>query len=385
MIEVQEPRLGLHLEGPREVFFGRKELFALKLANTGTGDAENVVITLLPLGSGDNQPATHRMGVLPAGEEKMIEVELTARQTGDLLIQVEVRGDHGVRAELAEKVLVRRAALQMEVQGPQVQFVNAIASYRVRLTNPGNAPARNVRMVANLPTGAKYLAGIEGAQLDANGSQVRWVIDNVPPGAEQVFAVRCSLGMPGSCRLEVNCAAEDELTAMAGATTRVDAIADLRLDVKDPAGPIALGEEAVYEVRVFNRGTKAAEGVEVMAFFSSGIEPANVEGAGHKIQPGQVVFDPIASIGPGAEMTLKIRAKAEVAGAHVFRAEVHCRPLGTRLVSEETTHFYHDGPGGSAPQMAAEPQPLGASRTADRYAPPVPPTAGGLMPSPMKR
>ena len=48
MIEVQEPKLLLQLEGPREVLYGKKELYRLKLANTGNGNAENVVVTLDP-------------------------------------------------------------------------------------------------------------------------------------------------------------------------------------------------------------------------------------------------------------------------------------------------------------------------------------------------
>ena len=49
MIEVQEPKVAMRLEGPREVHYGRREVFTLKLANTGTGDAENVVVALTPM------------------------------------------------------------------------------------------------------------------------------------------------------------------------------------------------------------------------------------------------------------------------------------------------------------------------------------------------
>jgi hypothetical protein len=373
MIEVQEPKLAMHLEGPREVLYGRKELFALKLANAGTGDAESVVITLLPVGTGDNQPATHRLGTLPAGQEKTIEVELTARQTGDLLIQVEARGDNGVQAALAEKVLVRRAGLQLDVAGPQVQFVNAVAAYRVRVSNPGNAPARNLRLALTLPTGAKYLSGVDGARQEPGG-KVQWLVDSVGPASEQVFVVKCQLSMAGPARLDAVCQADDELSATAAAATRVDAVADLALDVKDPSGPVAVGEDVVYEIRIRNRGTKAAEGVEVLSFFSTGVEPVAVEGTGHKIQPGQVIFNPIAAIGPGAETTLRVKARADQAGTHVFRAEVHCKPLGTRLVSEETTQFYQEGPGAAAPMTAAEPRRMDAA-PGNRYAPPPSPGA----------
>jgi len=58
---------------------------------------------------------------------------------------------------------------------------------------------------------------------------------------------------------------------------------------------------------------------------------------------------------------LKVRARAEQPGNHVFRAEVHCKPLGTRLVSEETTHFYTDKSGGQEKSETASSKPSSPS------------------------
>jgi hypothetical protein len=354
MIEVQEPKVAMRLEGPREVHYGRREVFTLKLANTGTGDAENMVVALTATGTGDNQPVSQKIGVLTAGEEKSIEVELTARQSGDLQIQVEARGDGNVHAQLAEKIMVRRASLQIDVDGPQMQYVGAVSSYKFRLQNPGSAPARNIKLTVAIPPGAKYLSGIDNAALAANGTRLQWAIDTLNPGVEQVFVVKCSLGLPGANKVEVAIAAEDELSATAATTTRVEALADLVLEVKDPARPVPVGEDVVYELHVRNRGTKSAENVEVVAFFSRGVEPVSVEGGQGRLAPGQVVFQPIPSLAPGADAVMKVHAKADAAGNHVFRTEVYCKPLGTRLANEQTTHFYQDG---SAPQQASRPAP----------------------------
>jgi hypothetical protein len=167
-------------------------------------------------------------------------------------------------------------------------------------------------------------------------------LESLNPQLEQVYALKCRLQTAGATRFEVSAAAEDELSTVAGANTQVDAAASLTLDVVDPAGPIAVAEESVYEVHVRNRGTKEAEGVEVIGFFSRGIEPTSAAGAPNRIGSGQVVFSPLASLAPGAEAVLKVRAKAETAGNHVFRAEVHCKAMGTRLISEKNTLYYQD-------------------------------------------
>ena len=385
-IEVQEAKLTMKLDGPREVFFGKREVYKLKLSNTGNGPAENLAITLMPLSAGEGQPVSHKLGTLAAGEQRTIEVELTARQAGNLTIQVDAHGDGSAHAELAEKILVRRAGLQVDMEGPTVQYVGTSATYRVRVRNPGDAAAKSVQLAINLPTGVKFSSGTDGVKLAPNNTKAQWTVDKLDPGGERMFFLKCTLALSGSNRLEAVTTAEEDLTASAEAVTQVEAMADLRLEVKDPEGPVPLGDEAAYELRIRNRGTKTAEHVEVVAYFSNGIEPTAAEGCANRLGPGQVVFDPIAAIPPAAEVVLRIRARAETVGNHVFRAEVHCKVLGTRLVREETTHFYQEGPASpqQAPQQALQSSEGGAGpdsvRTADRRA--LPPATLPVGPPP---
>ncbi len=352
MIEVQEPKLEMHLEGPREVYYGKKEMYRLKIINTGTGDAESVVIKLVPVGAGENLPANYELGLLPAGQDKLIEVELTAHQSGLLEIHVEAKGDAGVHAELAEKVLVRRAALEIAMEGPKLQFIGTTAAYVVRVRNSGNAPAKNINFTAALPAGLKYLAGIEGARMDSASNKLLWTEDTIEPETAHTFVIKCSPSAAGVSRVQVSASADDDLTASAIAVTQVESVANLALDVKDPGGPVPVGEETIYEIRVRNRGTKDAEGIELIGYFSRGIEPTSAEGVANRLGPGQVVFEPIATLAAGSEKVLKIHARAEAPGNHIFRAEMHCKPLAARLVSEQVTLYYQDA--------LAIPQPLQA-------------------------
>ncbi len=163
-------------------------------------------------------------------------------------------------------------------------------------------------------------------------------------------------------------------------------MADLRLDVKDPEGPVPVGADASYELHVRNRGTKAAENVEVLVYFSNGVEPISADGQPNRLSPGQVVFDQIPAIPPATELVLKVRAKAALAGNHVFRAEVHCKTIGTRLVREEVTHFYQDGPSLQQATSAPAAAPVvNEPRTAEREAPLPLPQAGAARCCPRRR
>ncbi len=222
MIEVQEPKLTMRLDGPREVFFGKKELYRLTLGNSGNGAAENVTLTLMPLTGGEAQPVTHKLGTLAAGDQRTIEVELTARQSGKIAIRVEANGDGGAHVELAENVLVHRGALQVEIDGPAVQFVGTPAAYSLVVHNPGDAPARNVRVTAKLPTGMKFISGSDGAKADsaADGGRVQWSLERLEPGDRRTLQMKCTLSMSGPNRVEIASTADDELVASAAAVTR---------------------------------------------------------------------------------------------------------------------------------------------------------------------
>jgi uncharacterized repeat protein (TIGR01451 family) len=370
MIDVQEPRLLLKIEGPREVQYGKKEIYRLKLSNTGNGNAENVVLVLTPVGTGDNMPASHKVGLLAAGEEKSLDVEVTARQSGTLTIQAEAHGDNNARADIEEKILVHRAALKVDIEGPRVQFVGSVANYTVRVRNTGSAPARNIHFTILLPNGAKYISGVDGIRRSASQNKLEWLLETLAPDVEQSFTLRCALGTPGLGKARVYVVAEDDLMTSAETIVQIDSVANLTMEVRDPTGPVPVGEEAVYELHVRNRGTREAENIEVFGYFSRGIEPIGAEGAPNRLAPGQVAFQPLSSLAPGAEAVLRIRARAEAAGNHVFRAEARCKMLNARLVSEATNLYYTDGP--------TEAQP---SQTAAAAAPPANPPVNRTPPA----
>ena len=380
MIEVQEPKLEMRFEGPRRVLYGQAEVYRLEVVNSGNGDAEDVEISLVPVGAGENVSAVHKLGVVKAGEEKSIEVELTARQPGTLIVRVDVQGDGGLEAHLAEEITVLRPALETDVQAPRIQYVGTNATYRVRVSNPGTAEAKSVTVTATIPLGAEYVSDTANGEVSSDRTSVTWTLSDLDIDAARTLELTCKLTRAGSSRLNVVSSAEGGLAATGNATVTVEAIADLELDVTDPAGPVPVGSEATYQVRVQNRGTKSAEEVEVVAYFSNGIEPTSVEGGRYDTAPGQVLFNKIASLAAGQDLTFKIKAKAATAGNHVCRVEVLCKPLGTRLISEETTHFYGGAESSQqgtdvSTESARENSPTleEPARTADerpRYAPP---------------
>lgn len=390
-IEVQEPKLAVRMEGPREVQYGRKEVYRIKVSNTGNGDAENVAIKLQPIGAGENVTVPHDFGAIAPGEEKSIDIEIVARQAGVFTMKVDAQCDGGARAQMAEQVTVRRAGLQLDAEGPKLQYADTAGTFRIRATNPGTATAKQIALSATLPSGAKFVSATDGGEYHAASNQVRWKIDSLAVTAQKMVELKCTFAQGGENRVEINGTADDDLRTAASVATRVETMAELALDVVNPPRPVSLGDQAVYELKIVNRGTKAAENIEIVAFFSQGIEPISVKGAAGQLGAGQVTFSPISSLAAGKELRISINAQAQQPGSHLFRVELNCRAASTRLVREETTLFYAaDGnaPPAEQKQAAAAMTPIPIQvvpapvRIAERQSPPADPLPS-VLPSPV--
>ncbi len=356
-IEVQQPLLQVALNGPTEIDYGETKNFSIVLSNPGTGDAKNVAVELT-LGSGSADML--KVGALGAGDSKTFEVEVTARDSGSMQITANATGDNKLQAQASQALTVLRANLEVEAGGPAQQFSGAVATYQVKVVNTGTAVAKSVQAAVRLPRGVKYLKGLENVKQLPDA--LAWSVGDLPPGGEQLYQFLCQLTADGDQLLRFGARTGGGIESAGEVLTKVESVADLKLTVNDPKGPIPVGEEVTYEVLITNRGTKAAVEVSVLAQFSEGIEPVSADGAKAETMPGQVLFRPLPQIAPNETVKLQIKAKAATTGNHLFRAEVKCPDPETKLVAEQTTRYY----GGEAlvkqnrPAATAAPTPVGS-------------------------
>jgi len=347
-VTVKQPQLQLSLSGPADMTYGEEKPFLLTVSNPGSGDAEHVILTVAAAGAPAQQ---FDAGVIPAGHKKEVPLAVVASQPGTVEIVIAGTADGDLNARTASKVTVRKADVRVAIEGPPLKFAGSEAAYTVSVANSGTAAADNVNLSLALPAGAKYLGGIEGAA--GSGSSVKWKIGSLPPGGERTYDVRVQLQAAGQNRLLVEAQAASSDASSSEAATEVEAVADLKLAVNDPTGPVSVGDEAVYELTVMNRGTQAARQVKIVMQFADGIEPVAFEGCDARLVPGQVLCQPLPQLGAGEQVTLRIKAKAQEAGSRPFRVEVTSTDGDTRLVSEGTTRFFVDSNRGSAATTAS--------------------------------
>ncbi|MEN0109598.1 MAG: hypothetical protein AAF805_02630, partial [Planctomycetota bacterium] len=341
LVEVQEPKLDLAMVGPEEVLYGKPQLFRLTISNPGTGVAENVVLHLTPPGGDAARRTSHEFGELAPGEDRAVEIELTAREAGQLLVNAAASADGGVEAETTKNVFCRKAELVVDWRGPSERYAGAPATYYLRVRNPGTATAPDVVLSVELPDGFEVTPAAGTPRVESG--RLAYRVGSLRAGDDRYFELRGVMRRGGENELGIRAAASDETrSAPVSAKTSVIALADLKLDVLDPKGPIATGEEVEYEIRVTNRGSNEARDVAIIGLFSDGIEPHHIDGADATIDDGRVELAVIPTMAAGEDRVFKIRARAHEPGTHLFRAEVLCTDLEIKLAAEETTRFFED-------------------------------------------
>lgn len=332
----QEAILEMELEGPDEVLWGSKIGYKLFVRNTGNGDAEDVKLELLQTGV---DAKSCDLPVLKPGEEQVIDVDVWTGKQDAIDINIVASGLHGVTQKVARKVTVLRPNVVMTVESPASQFVGNQAEFLIKIRNAGTAPAKNVVLEAAIPLGTQYISCSGGGKL-APKNKVVWDIEMIPVGDAFIASVLCEPKREGMCKLDTLIRDKSGVLGQCSGGVNAVAIVELKLDVDYPQGPVEIGDEAVYTINVSNRGSKAAEGVEVIAAFARGVEPYAIEGENAYMNDGQVVFDKIASIAAGQTVMLKVKSRADRAGNHRVRTDVICSNINVHLVNEHTTYFY---------------------------------------------
>lgn len=333
-VSVIAPALRVAIDAPQDVIYGKTNTYRVRILNEGKAAARDVKFQLSIPKMGTQQTD---VGRIEPGKEEVLEYDLVLEQRGEIRLDALVSASNGVKAIGQTQVLVRRQDLQASLVAPELVYHGSAVNYRVNLSNRGDALSKRTEAVLQLPEGTKPLGLPYSAKLD--GNKLIWSVDPIAPSEGREYNFQLSLTSEGEHRVAFECKGDAEQAVSATATTVVQAIADLKLLVSDPTAPAPVGPEVTYELELINRGSKAANNVRVVAQFSKGVEPIRAEGHQYRLVPGQVFFDPIASVGAGKKITLRIFATADDAGIHRFRAEVKSEDEAIRLVQEESTQY----------------------------------------------
>jgi uncharacterized repeat protein (TIGR01451 family) len=341
-----KPQLTIRQTFNKTALIGETVLVNIVVSNPGSGDATGIVVEAdIPteLSHVAGHELEYQIGTLRPGQSKQLQLRLLAKTAGLIQSILTVRGKGQIENRSIEPMRIVAPALQVSLRGPAIRYLNRQTTYAVDVVNPGTATARNVQLVAYLPKGLKFVSTDHHGEYDNSEHAVYWKLEELPPQIGDSVQLTAIAIEPGEQKVRLEGTADLGVRAQFEHVVRVESVPELEFSVKDTADPIEVGAETTYEIKVVNRGTRTATGVQVAAAFPQALRPIQGGGPSDLRIEGQIaLFAPLQRLAPGAEAVFRVKVKAIAHGDNVMRVQISSDDKTTPVTKEESTRVYSD-------------------------------------------
>jgi uncharacterized repeat protein (TIGR01451 family) len=207
---------------------------------------------------------------------------------------------------VAAATLLQTPAITLERHGPASAAPGKPFCYEMVVRNIGPVPAIMLRIDDELTPGTRLLKAEPPPRIP--GDHMTWVVERLDPNREYRI------------QMEVQPAGVEEFVSKATVTVGVAASQRTRLQGPQLAvtmtGPalVAVGEAAVFQIRVTNLGTAPVGGLVLRDHLPPGL----------KHEMGSEIEADLSPIEPGATRTIDLKTEAVQAGTYVNEAIIVC-------------------------------------------------------------
>jgi uncharacterized repeat protein (TIGR01451 family) len=340
------PQVQVEIGAPESVLIGETASIKMTITNKGSGTASDLFLDAV-LPEGFMHPAGRELqsplGNLTPGATKTISLPLKAARAGEYEIAFSATNESNVQVTESVQVRVVAPQLELAISGSKLRYLERPATYQVAVANPGTAPADDVAIEMFLPKGMKFVSANNSGQYDRSSNSVHWHLERLPAGAKgevQVSIIPQELGLQ---KLRVEGSTKSGIKESEERAIQVEGISELEFSINDTEDPVDVGSNTGYEILVTNRGSQAANNVQLSVDFPAELEP--IEGTGTttaRVGNNQVSFDPVARLAPGDKAVFKIAARGIRAGDSRVRVQILSDDLRNPITKEERTVVHAD-------------------------------------------
>lgn len=344
--QVEQPKLQITVNGPEKGVVGDPASHVITVSNQGTGTANNVIVKA-QIPEGLEHPRGRQLameiGSLSPGESRKLRLGLVSVRSGVHELQVGATADGTLRQSTTARVRVIAPRLAITVDGPGLRYKGRSASYRLSVTNDGQAPTNNVRVMHKIPEGFEFVRADHGGSYDPAANMVEWFVGRLEPGESAQRNVHLETVKLGEFVHEVTADSEHGVKTNASTRTRIDGTASLALEIVETDDPAEVGTPTSYEIRVRNEGTKAARHVALTCKLPQNMELLGAKGpTEHAMKNGMIRFGTLGQLDPGKTALYRLRVRSTSAGNMRVRAQLVSDSIKQPLTFDELTKFYND-------------------------------------------
>lgn len=221
-------------------------------------------------------------------------------------------------------------------EGPVVVGKNA--DYRITVTNNGNVPLKNVKVIDTGASGTR-IKSAPGAEVA--GNQATWIIPSFPPGETLTFDVTMTSCVHGCLPNKVCAMCDQECGDCACVCTEWLGVPGIWLTMKDSVDPVCVDMCTDYTICVQNQGFADDTNVKVTASLGTELKIMSISSPVNYTQSGnKVTFDAIPILRAGQCATFVIKAQAKKPGDARVKVQAISDMLSSPVSIEESTQVY---------------------------------------------
>jgi len=241
-----------------------------------------------------------------------------------------------------DKTTIRALApiLNLEITGAQTRFLERRSNYRLAVENKGNASAYDVSLELALPPAVQFISTNQSGVYEPNTHTVHWALEELPPQEAGEIELVVIPIQTGDHALRFLGTGENGLRTEVSLPVSIDGIPAIAFEIVGDATLVEVGKDAVYEIRVVNRGTKAAENVKVWVTLADGMTFVKADGGRYQAQGGTVQFETIPRLAPKSENIYKLAARSQSEGDYRINVQVISDDLRSPIAKEESTKVF---------------------------------------------
>jgi uncharacterized repeat protein (TIGR01451 family) len=345
--KVTQPQLKITHTADPKVLIGNDVIFDVIVENTGNGPAKDVFIQeevpeLLEYQDGSRE-LEYEVGTLQPGQSRRLKLGLKAARIGRLKNIMFASAKGGLQARHETDIEIIAPKLTTTSEGPTRRFIKRKATHTFTVANQGTAAATNLRLIARLPSGLRFVDANNRGRYDRNSHSVIWQMRDLAAGGSGDVEIVTTPIEAGEQNIKFEAAADLNQRSETVQALNVDHLIDVFFDIDDVVDPIEIGAETQYRIRLVNQGTQAASNVQLQIDFPNGLEPTAVNGdLRNQIRGQQIVFEPITSLRSGEELKVSVQATGRAQGDHRIVVNMQADGRDTPVSKQETTRVYSD-------------------------------------------
>ncbi|MDR1485917.1 MAG: DUF11 domain-containing protein [Planctomycetaceae bacterium] len=342
---VTRPKIHVDVKAPQEIRLGEVANIEITISNPGTATTTGIVLEeYIPDGLYHEEGkvlVNNKIDALKPKEAKKLTLPLTCVGAGTLQNRIVVKANGNLKVE--EKTIINALApiLDLKIVGAKQRFLERKSDFKLVISNSGTASAHEVELKMALPVSMQFVSTNQSGVYESSTHTVHWALQELP--AETTGEIDLVL-MPakiGSYSLRFAGNGKNNLKAETNHAIVIDGISAISFEVAGDSNLVELGKDAVYEIKVANKGTKSAGNVRVNAQLSNGMSFVNAEGpVRHQSKNGIVQFEPLGQLDAKGEKVYKIAARCEADGDHRITVQIISDELEKPITKEESTRVF---------------------------------------------